>query len=319
MPHSITAGTIDDLQRRALELILEKGATANPSRGSNRELEAVTLELTNPQARLSRSQTRGRVFSAIGELAWYLAGSDSTNFISYYIPAYRDDDENGRINGAYGPRLFGSSPETAQVKEAIERLRRNPDSRRAALPILRPDDLSVEHKDVPCTCHMQFLLRNGALDLIVCMRSNDAFLGLTHDIFAFTMIQELAARSLDVEIGAYVHFTGSLHLYDKHADQVSRFLGEGWQSTQQQMPNMCERGDDPWLGVEAFLQAEQAIREGGDVDLAKLGLNSFWFDLAKLLELYALTKGGQEVEPSHVISELTSSCYDLYVKDRAER
>lgn len=38
------------------------------------------------------------------------------------------------------------------------------------------------------------------------MRSNDAYLGFPHDVFFFTMIQELVARSLGIRVGDYHHF-----------------------------------------------------------------------------------------------------------------
>ena len=43
------------------------------------------------------------------------------------------------------------------------------------------------------------MIRSGQMDMITYMRSNDVFLGLPHDIFAFTMIQEIMARTLSVE------------------------------------------------------------------------------------------------------------------------
>ena len=63
------------------------------------------------------------------------------------------------------------------------------------------------------------------------MRSNDAFIGLPHDIFAFTMIQEIVARALKLEPGTYSHAVGSLHLYKTNRDAARKYLKEGWQST----------------------------------------------------------------------------------------
>ena len=73
---------------------------------------------------------------------------------------------------------------------------------------------------------MQFLVRRGSLHMVVHMRSNDAFLGLSHDIFAFTFIQELVARSLGLKLGTYKHMVGSLHIYDVD-NKVRKFLKEG--------------------------------------------------------------------------------------------
>ena len=60
------------------------------------------------------------------------------------------------------------------------------------------------------------------------MRLNDALVGLPHDVFCFTMLQEIVARSLSVELGGYKHAVGSLHLYKTHVDAAHQFLEEGW-------------------------------------------------------------------------------------------
>ena len=66
-------------------------------------MQGAILELTNPRARLSRSVTRGRIFSALGELCWYLSGTNAVEPISYYLSHYRLSGENGAVFGGYGP------------------------------------------------------------------------------------------------------------------------------------------------------------------------------------------------------------------------
>jgi thymidylate synthase len=120
------------------------------------------------------------------------------------------------------------------VADLISLLQKRPASRRAALQIYDARDLAQEHKDVPCTCTLQFFVRDGRLEMATYMRSNDAYLGLPHDVFAFTMLQELVARSLGVEVGVYRHMVGSLHLYEvDRANSNPRCL----QSAQGRCPN----------------------------------------------------------------------------------
>src|SRR6266508_3982648 len=103
----ITGDTLDDLLHRSFERILKNGAWVKATRGRNKELCCVLLRLTNPLARLSHTEKRGKVFSALGELAWYLAGRNDGKSITYYIDRYKDEvEEGGTIHGAYGPRLF---------------------------------------------------------------------------------------------------------------------------------------------------------------------------------------------------------------------
>ena len=82
----ITEATLDDVMRCALEHLLDRGDQVSPSKGDCRELRGVILEITNPRARLSRSESRGHAFSCLGELCWYLSGNNKLEFIEYYIP-----------------------------------------------------------------------------------------------------------------------------------------------------------------------------------------------------------------------------------------
>jgi thymidylate synthase len=133
------------------------------------------------------------------------------------------------------------------------------------------------------------MLRQDRLHMFINMRSNDAFLGLPHDIFCFTMIQEIVARTLSVELGSYKHVAGSLHLYDTDTEAAQQFLGEGWQSTQAPMPPMP--AGDPWSEITLLLRAESAIRTTGTFDDDMLGeAPSYWADLIRLLQVFRWKK-----------------------------
>jgi thymidylate synthase len=234
------------------------------------------LKLTNPRARLSHTERKGKVFSGLGELLWYLAKSNDLEFISYYIEQYRKESEDGAtVYGAYGPRLFGLRGND-QFERVLDLLGRKPGSRRAVIQLFDADDLRGQRKEIPCTCTLQFMVRGGRLELVAAMRSNDAFKGLPHDVFSFTMIQEILARILGHEPGAYTHFVGSLHLYEYNLWAARQYLDEGWQPTLNvAMPPMP--AGDPRPSIETVLQAEAAIREGRGLAWipmeAKLGNN----------------------------------------------
>src|ERR1039457_5803798 len=98
--------TLDDAIRMILEEILENGEAIAPSKGATLEIAGPVVEISNPRGRLSTTETRGRPFGCLGELCWYLSGADDVEFIAYYLSRYRDFQEEGRLFGAYGPRLF---------------------------------------------------------------------------------------------------------------------------------------------------------------------------------------------------------------------
>jgi len=144
-------GTIDDVMRFVIEEILAHGDRIRPSKGCATELTGVLLELTDPRARLSRTETRGKPYSCLGELCWYLAKTKKLDFISYYIPHYKDYADGDEVFGAYGPRLF-SWRGLNQLDRVADVLRRKRDSRQAVIQLFDAHDIAGEHGDVPCTC-----------------------------------------------------------------------------------------------------------------------------------------------------------------------
>jgi thymidylate synthase len=306
--------TLDDVMRSIIEAIQAHGIQNKATKGANTELIGVLLEITNARARLSRTETRGKPFSCLGELCWYLAGTNKLEFISYYIPRYKVFAEGDLIFGGYGPRLFGyESPD--QVTNVIELLRKRPSSRRAVIQLFDATDLVDEHRDIPCTCTLQFMIRDSKLHMITYMRSNDVFSGLPHDIFCFTMLQEILARSLSVELGTYKHAVGSLHLYESNEDTVQQFVDEGWQPTKMPMPPMPF--SDPWPAIRLLLEAERAIRTGEALENAALeGLDPYWADLIRLLQIFRYSKDNDAASIEELRQRMSSSIYDTFIDKR---
>jgi hypothetical protein len=52
------------------------------------------------------------------------------------------------------------------------------------------------------------------------MRSSDIILGLAYDVPAFTIMQEVMANELGVELGEYVHTSNSLHCYQRDFEML---------------------------------------------------------------------------------------------------
>jgi thymidylate synthase len=306
--------TVDDLMRVAVEALNSDGIHIKPSKGSCTEVSAATFELTNPLARVSRSATRGRLFSALGELCWYLSGSNRTKDITYYVSRYRELDEGGVVFGGYGPRLLAFDG-LDQLQYVIHTLKDKPDSRKAVIQLFDHQDVIEPHHDIPCTCTLQYLLRDGRLSAITYMRSNDVFLGMPHEIFCFTMLQELIARSVGAELGSYHHMVGSLHMYDRNAGSIEAFLAEGWQATTRMMPAMPP--GDPCAGVESLLRVERELRAGTAPDKVDFGPDSYWGDLGRLLGVYAARKGPKE-EIERIRSAMSSNYFDCYIDDRVD-
>jgi thymidylate synthase len=230
------ADTLDDALSAIMRRLFRDGSRILPGKGLAREFIGVLVELSDPRARLSRTEGRGVLISFLGETLWYLSGSDRLDHIEHYIPKYRTfinaSPRAIRAPGAYGPRLFGGG-EKSQMSQLLTMLKEKQgksDTRQAVIQIFDRTDLKRSNGDVPCTTTLQFLPRKGKLHLTTTMRSNDIYRGFPGDVFAFTFIQEIIARTIGLEVGSYSHFVGSLHLYNSDEERARNYLNEGFQS-----------------------------------------------------------------------------------------
>ena len=307
----IVRETLDDILLQLYSELLTTSATVIASRGENTEILGALIKIEKPRARLSRSETRGKLFSSLGELLWYLSRDNQLGFIERYVGRYRNESEdNVTVYGGYGPRLFGQRGHD-QVQNVIEILNAHPASRRAVIQIFNAEDISSARKEIPCTTTLQFFVRDDRLDMITTMRSNDAYWGLPHDVFCFTMIQELIARSLGREIGIYRHFAGSLHLYKDHRHDAQNFVNEGYQA-RIEMPSMPV--GDPWSAVATLLKTEQRIRNGEHVDVDTLGLDPYWCDLIRVIQIHF--SGGDEEKIEALANAMSFRRYRPYIIGR---
>jgi thymidylate synthase len=309
----ISQNTLDDLLNVVFSKLLKSKTYIKPTRGRARELTGVLLEVKDPRARLSRTEKKGKLFSCLGEIVWYLAKSNNLKFIEYYIPRYAEDSEDRRtIYGGYGPRLFDMHGQD-QIANVIQLLKSNPHSRRAVIQLFDAADIAKNRKEIPCTCTLQFFIRRKRLYMLTNMRSNDAFWGLSHDVFAFTMLQEILAVSIGVELGTYKHAVGSLHLYDEHLEGAKQFLAEGWQEFSQ-MPPMPK--GDPWKSINKIVGAERKIRRGSQVDLSSLKLDKYWEDILRVLQIHTYWKANNRKQITILRKQMEHRCYDIYIKQK---
>ncbi len=313
MYHS--ASNLDDLLRWVLKEVSAQTVELQSTRGKTKEIFGVILELTDPRARLSRTETKQQtLFSCLGELLWYLAGTDDLGFITHYVERYKKDSEDGEtIRGAYGPRLRRGDFD--QLHRICQVLRAKPNSRRAVVQLFQAADSDPVHREAPCTCSLQFVLRDGLLHLMVHMRSNDAFMGLPHDVFAFTMLQELIAADLEVELGTYKHCVGSMHLYEEHYQKAKEYLGEYWQLPYP-MPKMPK--GNPWPQVEQVLAAEASLRTGAALAVNPDALNPYWSDIVRLLEIYSAYLANDKLQLALLLQQMHSRVYDTYISKKLE-
>lgn len=308
--------TLDDALYEVLRSLLDSKRAyllSSTTRSPSREIVGALIRIENPRARMSVAAGRGQLFSCLGELFWYLSGSDCVEQIAYYIPKYREESSDGKtVKSAYGPRLFRTHG-LNQLEEVIFLLRQRPESRRAVIQLYDATDLR-EDKSPPCTCTLQFFVRDGQLHAFASMRSNDAFIGLPHDVFAFTMVQELIARELGVGLGIYSHAVGSLHLYLDNYDKAREYIEEGYQE-RVYMPPMPE--GSPKQAVAELISYEKAVRSRGITSPAPESLDNYWLDIARLFAIYGSIKDKNLEALERLRGEMHSRVFDFAIQRKS--
>ena len=152
---------------------------------------------------------------AEAEWQWYLSGDRN---IAKLAELYGKVPEiwkrmafpNGDVNSNYGWQWKRKD----QIDYVIDLLKREPDTRQAAISIYDCKEHDTFAFDTPCTYAVQFTILDSKLNMSVVMRSNDLWYGFCNDQYQFSKLQDLMAFKLDIEIGTYFHFAHNLHLYN---------------------------------------------------------------------------------------------------------
>ncbi|MGH3282200.1 MAG: thymidylate synthase [Trebonia sp.] len=216
MTLTLTAGSASELFAQACQAVLAAGRPAAPRGLATTEVLGAVLTLTDPRRRLV-DLPPARVINpafAVAEAMWILSGSDD-RWIYLFNERLADYADDGRLMGAYGPRLRRWHGTTDQLAQARQALTADPGTRRAVIQLYDPEADALGHKDVPCTLGYRFFLRDGLLHMHTTMRSQDLWLGFCYDIFTTTILQELLAGWLGAGLGSYRLSIDSLHLYDR--------------------------------------------------------------------------------------------------------
>ena len=204
--------------------VLDIGQENGSRNGRVKELLNPQIVITEPRRR--EILTLGRkvnVFAQIAETCWVLAGRNDVEWLSAYLPRATDYSDDGKVwRGGYGPRIRGGHFGFDQLEYVVDILREDPLSRRAVIAIYDPQTDSAPGKDIPCNDFLQFQSRLGQLHLTVTVRSNDLMWGWSGiNAFEWSVLQEIVASLLGIQVGTLTFNIGSLHLYEPHWDKAS--------------------------------------------------------------------------------------------------
>ena len=163
--------------------------------------------------------------SIVYELLWFLSGDTNINFLKENKVKIWDEwaDEKGDLGPVYGaqwrswPTPDGKSID--QVKNALDLINNNPDSRRIIISAWNVGDLS-KMALAPCHALFQSYVSDRRLSCQLYQRSADVFLGVPFNIASYSLLLIMFAQQLDLEPGDMVWTGGDCHIYKNHLKQV---------------------------------------------------------------------------------------------------
>lgn len=163
--------------------------------------------------------------SIIHELLWFLSGDTNVKYLQENGVRIWNEwaDENGDLGHIYGYQ-WRSWPDYEggfidQISEAVETIRKNPNSRRIIVNAWNVADLKKMNLP-PCHMFFQFYVANGRLSLQMYQRSADTFLGVPFNIASYALLLQMMAQVTGLEAGDFIHTLGDAHIYLNHLEQV---------------------------------------------------------------------------------------------------
>ncbi len=220
--HTIAGRNVNDTWQRAKLHVWEHARpTASRAGVVYRLPEPLAVRYANPRERVLFDPARNaNPFFHLMESLWMLGGRMDVKWISQFnsrMATYSDD--GATLPASYGYRWRGHFYRD-QLLEVERLLRENPDTRRAVVAMWDGDTdllLAFTSKDVPCNLVADFSVRDGALCMMVCNRSNDLAWGLFGaNVVHFSMLQEYLACRLGLAVGWYEQVTMDGHIYPDH-------------------------------------------------------------------------------------------------------
>ncbi|WP_167598745.1 thymidylate synthase [Leeuwenhoekiella sp. ZYFB001] len=183
--------------------------------------------------------------SIIYELLWFLKGDTNIEYLKENGVRIWNEwaDEEGNLGPVYGHQWRNwNSEEIDQIKEVIDTLKNNPNSRRMLVsawnPSVMPDTSKSFSENVangkaalpPCHAFFQFYVAPGdpeaedkrpKLSCQLYQRSADVFLGVPFNIASYALFTMMMAQVCDYAPGDFIHTFGDAHIYNNHIEQLN--------------------------------------------------------------------------------------------------
>lgn len=292
MMYTTSVCGINDLLHNVCNAVLKYGQEVTVRNQKTWELHPAIIEITDPTDRTLLYPHRGNSpFATLFETIWVLGSPcNKIETLAKFLPRAYDYSDNGRTwRAGYPNRLKNFGVEVSDRDEGIDqidyvyrKLKDDPFTRQAVITIWNPMDDTFSgdelknSNDFPCSNYLHFMIRGRKLDCMFVIRSNDVIYGCSGiNFYEFTVLQEILASLLQVEIGNFYYIIDSLHIYEEYKEKalqlattepvdymLPRFkfgvFDYSWDEYQEKMDFACRCIDmyvepmDDKIGVEFF-------------------------------------------------------------------
>jgi thymidylate synthase len=220
--------------------VLEHGAKKSDRTGTG------TLSVFGYQMRFDLSEgfplvttKKLHLKSIIYELLWFLSGNTNNQWLKDRGVSIWDEwaAPNGDLGPVYGYQWRSwpapNGEHIDQIKDLIEAINTNPDSRRLIVSAWNVADIP-KMALAPCHAFFQFYVADGKLSCQLYQRSADIFLGVPFNIASYALLTHMVAEQCNLQPGAFIWTGGDCHLYSNHLEQVKLQLSR----TPYPLPNL---------------------------------------------------------------------------------
>ena len=172
--------------------------------------------------------------SIIYELLWFLRGDTNVKYLQDHGVTIWDEWATpetcakynlppGELGPIYGEKWRRWKKRDGgmidQIQQAIDDIKRNPDSRRLVVTSWDPEDVGKVFV-APCHCFFKFFVAQGKLSLHLFQRSADIFLGVPFNIASYSLLLLMTAQATGLKAHEFVHTLSDTHLYLNHIEQA---------------------------------------------------------------------------------------------------
>ncbi len=214
--------------------ILEQGVDKQTRNGMTRGLFAQPLRFKMSDGFPAVTTKKLAFRSTAAELFFFMSGASDNKILErleckiwtdnanspYWKPKAKYEGDLGRIYGVQWRDWRGPEGKVVdQLKEIIDRLKKDPNDRRLIVSAWNPGELD-QMALPPCHVLFQFYVANGKLSLHMYQRSCDMFLGVPFNIASYALLLHVVAQITSLVADELIITLGDVHIYHDHFDAV---------------------------------------------------------------------------------------------------